>query len=115
MARPEERTSDTMNDAAFLADICANPDDDTPRLVYADWLEDHGDSERAEFIRTQIRYVQIEHYLPESHRLYARQKELVERHREEWLGPLARIHDPAVSPEELWTFVRGFVEEVRMW
>jgi uncharacterized protein (TIGR02996 family) len=39
---------------AFLADILAHPDDDTPRLVYADWLAEHGDPDRAAFIRTQI-------------------------------------------------------------
>ena len=41
----------------FLEDICEHPDDDAPRLVLADWLEDHGDEEgraRAEFIRVQI-------------------------------------------------------------
>lgn len=41
---------------AFLADIIANPEDDTPRLIYADWLEEHGgqpERERAEFIRVQ--------------------------------------------------------------
>lgn len=27
---------------AFLADIIADPDDDGPRLIYADWLEEHG-------------------------------------------------------------------------
>jgi uncharacterized protein (TIGR02996 family) len=37
----------------FLDAICADPDDDTPRLVYADWLEEHGEPERAEFIRCQ--------------------------------------------------------------
>jgi uncharacterized protein (TIGR02996 family) len=37
----------------FLADIVANPADDTPRLVYADWLDEHGDGDRAEFIRVQ--------------------------------------------------------------
>ena len=43
-----------MNDAdALLRAILANPDDDLPRLVYADWLEEHGESERAEFIRVQ--------------------------------------------------------------
>ncbi len=41
--------------AAFLADICQHPADDTPRLIYADWLEDHGDHDRANFIRQQIR------------------------------------------------------------
>ena len=37
--------------AALLAAICAEPDDDTPRLVYADWLQEHGDEEQAQFIR----------------------------------------------------------------
>jgi uncharacterized protein (TIGR02996 family) len=41
-------------DAAFLADICASPADDTPRLVYADWLNENGQGERAEFIRVQV-------------------------------------------------------------
>ena len=41
----------------FMADICEHPDDDTPRLIFADWLEEHGttdaERERAEFIRLQ--------------------------------------------------------------
>jgi uncharacterized protein (TIGR02996 family) len=37
----------------ILAAIQEAPDDDTPRLVYADWLAEHGDPERAEFIRVQ--------------------------------------------------------------
>ena len=40
---------------AFLRAIAASPADDTPRLVYADWLDDHAisdaDRARAEFIR----------------------------------------------------------------
>jgi uncharacterized protein (TIGR02996 family) len=43
-----------MNDgSALLASILANPDDDAPRLIYADWLDEHGEPERAEFIRVQ--------------------------------------------------------------
>jgi len=38
---------------ALYAAILAHPDDDGPRLVYADWLEEHGEQERAEFIRVQ--------------------------------------------------------------
>ena len=38
----------------FLRMIAENPDDDTPRLVFADWLEEHEHYERAEFIRLQI-------------------------------------------------------------
>ena len=40
---------------AFLKAILADPDDDTPRLVYADWLTEHGEESRAEFIRLTCR------------------------------------------------------------
>jgi uncharacterized protein (TIGR02996 family) len=36
---------------AFLRAIFDAPDDDTPRLVYADFLQENGDDDRAEFIR----------------------------------------------------------------
>jgi uncharacterized protein (TIGR02996 family) len=40
------------HDEAFLRDIIAHPDDDAPRLIYADWLEEHGRPGRARYIRT---------------------------------------------------------------
>ena len=40
----------------FLAAIKAAPDDDLPRLVYADWLDENGQPEYADFIRIQIAY-----------------------------------------------------------
>jgi uncharacterized protein (TIGR02996 family) len=46
---------------ALLAAIIANPDEDTPRLVYADWLDENGQPERAEFIRLQIRFASSPH------------------------------------------------------
>lgn len=42
------------NLAGILQDIIANPDDDFPRLVYADALDDAGEYEHAEFIRLQL-------------------------------------------------------------
>jgi uncharacterized protein (TIGR02996 family) len=38
----------------FLAAIRANPEDDLTRLVYADWLEENGEPDRAYLIRWQI-------------------------------------------------------------
>ncbi len=41
----------------LLQDILTNREDMTPRLVYADWLEEHGEPagrDRAEFIRVQM-------------------------------------------------------------
>lgn len=45
-----------MNDGdALVRAILANPGEDTPRLVYADWIEENfGHHPRAEFIRVQI-------------------------------------------------------------
>jgi uncharacterized protein (TIGR02996 family) len=39
---------------ALLAAVCEAPEDDVPRLVYAGWLEEHGDQNRADFICGQI-------------------------------------------------------------
>ena len=38
----------------LLRSILLTPEDDLPRLVYADFLEEQGETERAEFIRVQI-------------------------------------------------------------
>jgi uncharacterized protein (TIGR02996 family) len=43
----------TTGDALFQA-IIDKPDADGLRLVYADWLHDHGEPDRAEFIRLEI-------------------------------------------------------------
>jgi uncharacterized protein (TIGR02996 family) len=43
-----------MSDSdALLRGILENPDDDAPRLVYADWLEEEGKADHAELIRIQ--------------------------------------------------------------
>ena len=47
-------THDTRSQ--LLAEIAANPEDDTLRLAFADWLDEHGDAadrDRAEFVRVQ--------------------------------------------------------------
>lgn len=46
----------TATAADFLREIIAHPEEDAPRLIYADWLEERGqpgDGERGEFIRIQ--------------------------------------------------------------
>jgi uncharacterized protein (TIGR02996 family) len=44
---------------ALLRAICESPWEDTPRLVYADWLDENGQPERAEFIRVQIEVAKL--------------------------------------------------------
>jgi uncharacterized protein (TIGR02996 family) len=43
-----------MTEAALLAAILAHPDQDDPRLVYADWFDDNGEPDRSAFIRAQV-------------------------------------------------------------
>jgi uncharacterized protein (TIGR02996 family) len=44
---------DLATHKTFIDAIAENPDDDTARLVYADWLEDRGDP-RAEYLRLEV-------------------------------------------------------------
>src|SRR5262249_20802400 len=90
----------------FLRAILENPDDDTPRLVYADWLEERDDP-RGEFIRVQCRLARMSGEDPLRPDLEARERDLLASHGEGWVGPLR----PWVTG---WTFRRGFLERVRV-
>ena len=45
----------------LLGAIRDQPEDDTARLAYADWLDENGDGERAEFVRIQCRLAALGH------------------------------------------------------
>jgi len=45
--------------ADLMRAVLIDPFDDGPRLVYADWLDEHGDHARAEFIHCQIAHAVI--------------------------------------------------------
>lgn len=49
---------------ALRSAVVANPDDDTPRLIFADWLDEHGQPDRAAFIRMQIDAARAEPWSP---------------------------------------------------
>jgi uncharacterized protein (TIGR02996 family) len=94
---------------ALLRDILDCPDDDLPRLVYADWLDDYGGPAgalRAELIRLQITLAGAVE--PERRpALEAQVNRLLKRHQGQWLGAL-RPHLHA------WTFQRGFLHHVAL-
>jgi uncharacterized protein (TIGR02996 family) len=88
----------------FLAAICANPDDDTARLVYADWLDERGQTARAEFIRVQVERAALPAWDGRRARLLVRELALLSKHESAWRAEL-----PAV-PGVVWgSFRRGFV------
>jgi uncharacterized protein (TIGR02996 family) len=44
----------TLDERAILKAVCDAPDDDFPRMAYADWCEENGRPRRAEFVRIQL-------------------------------------------------------------
>lgn len=99
----------------LLKAVVASPDDDLPRLVAADWLDEHDEPERAEFIRVQIE------------RAKSDRSELEWREKALWNNPLfgslwaaeacpaiatldfgSSLRTAAVSGSERVTFHRGF-------
>lgn len=72
----------------FLAEIIENVADDAPRLVFADWLDENGEPERAELIRVQVEYAA--HFDPHEHAprdeaLRRRERDLLFDHWPRWL------------------------------
>jgi uncharacterized protein (TIGR02996 family) len=53
----------SQHDALYRA-ICTHPNEDTPRLAFADLLEEEGDSQWAAFIRTQVELAKVPEYDP---------------------------------------------------
>jgi uncharacterized protein (TIGR02996 family) len=98
---------------AFLQAIFEKPDDDRPRLLYADWLDENGDTERAEFIRIQCALASLigdqeegaefETNRAEIHELWQREQSLFEAHWLEWIRPLClALKEPDPNPDPEW-------------
>jgi uncharacterized protein (TIGR02996 family) len=82
----------TDGDALYRA-IMDAPDDDAPRLVWADWLDEHGDPDRAAFVRLQCQWAALDPGDPRMDQLWERWSGLLERNRDRWtagLGDYAR-------------------------
>lgn len=102
------------DDRALLAAIIAHPDEDTPRLMYADWLQEHDQPERAEYIRLSIQLANLRYGEPD---FETREAQLRERLRpfeklanETWPREFA-AKLPA-NRDTVFTFSRGFVDRV---
>lgn len=83
----------------WIADIRARPDDDAPRLVYADWLIEQGDA-RGELIRVQCQLARAK-----TEALVAEEAALLKKHEKRWLADV----DHFITGQK-WE--RGFVTHV---
>ena len=101
---------------ALLAAVLAEPDDDLPRLMYADYLDELGnasDTARAEFIRVQCA-LNAQPAEVDALPLRIREKLLQHQHGRAWLAPLQARGMPLFTPRSHGQFRRGFVEIVWM-
>lgn len=83
----------SSTERALIANIAAAPDDDAPRLVYADWLTEQDDP-RGELVVVQCALARGDHDdEPESVLAPLRDREsaLLAQHRDRWLEPLLEI------------------------
>jgi uncharacterized protein (TIGR02996 family) len=85
--------------------MVADPDEDMPRLACADWFEENGEPERAEFIRLQIERSRLPRRNLARHQPDTRESTLERLHRTRWLAPVV----PHVPNTYLY-FERGFPE-----
>jgi uncharacterized protein (TIGR02996 family) len=90
----------------FLARVREVPDDDGPRLIFADWLDEQGDS-RGQFIRVQVALAKLPDLDRRRPELLRAQHDLLARFGEVWAAPFRGL---ATGP----VFHRGFVEEVKV-
>lgn len=91
--------------AAILRLIDSTPDDDAPRLVYADWLDEHDDAERAEFIRLECELARQTTWTQERRNQEERIGALWQKHARKWLGPF-------LLGDGQWESRRGFPEQL---
>jgi uncharacterized protein (TIGR02996 family) len=101
----------------FIRAILDHPDDDAPRLVLADFLEEGG-SAQGEFIRLQCERARLDPGGSRYADVVRREQELVRAHGPAWLRPMHNLLEPERAfpglPLQHAEFRRGLVEAVRV-
>ena len=98
-----------MNDHdALLSAIGDRPEEDTPRLAYADWLDENDQPERADFVRNQIELARPGLTAAERHPLVKKNVFYLNNWAPHWKAELPRFDGVAWGD-----FNRGLIEEVQ--
>lgn len=81
---------------SFLRAITSSPDDLSLRLIYADWLEEHGDENdraRARFIRMEVELTELDENSSRHEELSDQTWNLWQAHNELWTADLIKVVD----------------------
>lgn len=115
----------------LLRAICETPHDDNLRLIAADWWDNEGETEQAEFVRVQIRIAVLDFELmstddcqhdscpgcQERRELRRRERELLAEHKWDWLPDVVREATifgggSCEQVAEGLVYIRGFIGSV---
>lgn len=99
-----------IDETSFVEEIRSQPLDITPRLIYADFLEEAGDP-RGEFIRVQCQLSQSSPGDPMRAALFDRERALLDKYGDLWLAPVRELGVEGVSRT---SFQGGLLERVRI-
>jgi uncharacterized protein (TIGR02996 family) len=100
----------TGDGEALFRAVCENPADDTPRLVYADWLQENGQPERSEFILVQCEAWNLLPAYSTQMAARGRASALLRTYGDWWYSELPQLDDVVWSS----LFVRGFVDRAHL-
>lgn len=99
---------DASPELEALIDACrARPADDLPRLVLADWLDESGESDRAELVRVQV---ELSHPTGDNRRmvaLRASERELLARCPSTWMDEFALAIERALPDDPRQRYLAG--------
>ena len=114
----------TDDEHTFIRAATADPDDDTIRLVYADWLDEQGDevhSSHAAFVRLQVRRSRTDPFDPERAELVEQEVACLQMHKRAWNGRVHRFLIRSGFTERVdarrgaireWGYHRGMIAHV---
>jgi uncharacterized protein (TIGR02996 family) len=101
-----------MSESAFLQAIRDEPEDDSLRLIFADWLTEQGDA-RGELIRLQVGLARADEYADNHLEEMVRSERWLNEHSDRWLSKLPQAPEEAFRtfwPRLRWHFRRGLPE-----
>lgn len=95
----------SSDEVAFLAAIRASPVDDTARLVYADWLDEHDEPDaetKSHYLRLEVQLGSLPKDSPERARLILRLRKLAGGLPLSWKSAVAKV--PIENCDPAWEF-----------
>ncbi len=96
-----------MSIEEFVHAVRSAPNDDAPRLVFADWFEEQGDLERATLVRTQVERASLPWWDAKAVHLELKERGILAQHRADWMEKL-----PMTEGVTYGSYARGFVDNV---